>query len=158
MVEERSVMEAAAHEAGEPMATVTLADLDLEVPAFDDEAEEENAVDAQDEEVGIDDTTTVPLDEVTARKPLQLRKKQKRISQHGIEYPALPPTFVKKVAQTALQSSGLSNTRISADTLVALTQASDWFFEQLGDDLGAYASHAKRKTIEESDVMTLMRR
>lgn len=93
-----------------------------------------------------------------AKTQLQLRKKRKRVSQHGIEYPPLPSAFVKKVAQTALQSSGLSNTRVSPDTLVALTQASEWFFEQLGDDLGAYASHAKRKTIEESDVATLMRR
>lgn len=90
--------------------------------------------------------------------PLKALRKQKRISRHGIDYSALPPAFVKRVAQTALQNSGLSNTRISADTLAALTQASEWFFEQLGDDLEAYASHAKRKTIEESDVVTLMRR
>ncbi|KAF4583098.1 hypothetical protein GQ602_006242 [Ophiocordyceps camponoti-floridani] len=87
-----------------------------------------------------------------------MRKRQKRISKHGAEYPPLPPSLVKKVAQTVLHSSGLSNPRISADTLTALTQASDWFFEQLGDDLGAYAQHAKRKTIDESDVVTLMRR
>ncbi|KAI9163480.1 Inner kinetochore subunit cnp20 [Paramyrothecium foliicola] len=84
--------------------------------------------------------------------------KRKRISKHGIEYPPLPPAFVKRVAQTALQTSGLSNHRVSPETLTALTQASEWFFEQLGEDLGAYASHAKRKTIEESDVVTLMRR
>lgn len=88
----------------------------------------------------------------------KLRKKTKRISKYGIEYPPLPPAFVKRVAQTSLQSSGLSNSKVSADTLTALTQASEWFFEQLGDDLGAYANHAKRKTIEESDVVTLMRR
>ncbi|KAI6778896.1 uncharacterized protein J7T54_003832 [Emericellopsis cladophorae] len=85
-------------------------------------------------------------------------RKKTRISRHGLEYPSLPPAFVKKVAQRALQSSGLSNPRLSTDTLDALTQASEWFFEQLGDDLGAYASHAKRKTVEESDVVTLMRR
>ncbi|KAF5685764.1 hypothetical protein FCIRC_3253 [Fusarium circinatum] len=85
-------------------------------------------------------------------------KKRKRISQHGIAYPSLPPAFVKRVAQTALQSSGLSNQRLSAETLDALIQSSEWFFEQLGDDLGAYADHAKRKTIEESDVFTLMKR
>ncbi|KAF4448100.1 hypothetical protein F53441_8416 [Fusarium austroafricanum] len=89
---------------------------------------------------------------------LKANKKRKRISQHGIEYPALPPAFVKRVAQTALQSSGLSNQRLSAETLDALIQSSEWFFEQLGDDLGAYADHAKRKTIEESDVFTLMKR
>ncbi|KAK5998888.1 Inner kinetochore subunit cnp20 [Cladobotryum mycophilum] len=85
-------------------------------------------------------------------------KKRNRVSSHGIEFPPLPPSFVKRVAHTALQSSGLSNSRISPDTLEALTQASEWFFEQLGDDLGAYASHAKRKTIEEGDIITLMRR
>jgi histone H3/H4 len=94
----------------------------------------------------------------TRRADLRVLKKRKLMSQHGIEYPCLPPAFVKRVAQTALQSSGLSNKRISTDTLAALTQASEWYFEQLGDDLGAYAQHAKRKTIEESDVATLMRR
>ena len=93
-----------------------------------------------------------------SRRALQALKNQKRVSQHGIAYPALPPAFVKRVASTALQSSGLSNHKISPDTLAALTQASEWYFEQLGDDLGAYANHAKRKTIEESDVATLMRR
>ncbi|RDA89383.1 hypothetical protein CP532_6155 [Ophiocordyceps camponoti-leonardi (nom. inval.)] len=86
------------------------------------------------------------------------RGRQKRLSRHGTEYPPLPPSMVKNVAQKFLHSSGLSNPRLSADTLAALTQASDWFFEQLGDDLGAYAKHAKRKTVEESDVVTLMRR
>lgn len=86
------------------------------------------------------------------------RSMRRRISRHGIEYPPLPPAFVKRVAQTALQSSGLRNHRISADVLDSLTQASEWYFEQLGDDLGAYAAHAKRKTIDESDVVTLMLR
>ena len=91
-------------------------------------------------------------------RPAGATKKRRRISKHGIEYPPLPSSFVKRVAQTALQSSGLSNPRVSSDTATALTQASEWFFEQLGDDLGAYASHAKRKIIEESDVATLMKR
>ncbi|KAF4124788.1 Core histone H2A/H2B/H3/H4 [Geosmithia morbida] len=95
---------------------------------------------------------------VRIREALPPRRKRKLVSRHGIEYPSLPPAFVKRVAQTALQSSGLSNPRVSTDTLTALIQASEWYFEQLGDDLGAYANHAKRKTIEESDVVTLMRR
>ncbi|PFH62514.1 hypothetical protein XA68_13253 [Ophiocordyceps unilateralis] len=101
---------------------------------------------------------TVPAQGQPSRPAPGARKRQKRISKHGTEYPPLPPSLVKKVAQTVLHSSGLSNPRISAETLTALTQASDWFFEQLGDDLGAYAKHAKRKTVEESDVVTLMRR
>ncbi|KAG5787497.1 hypothetical protein H9Q69_013428 [Fusarium xylarioides] len=104
-------------------------------------------------------TTGVRHEPADDRLPRGLKaKKRKRISQHGIEYPSLPPAFVKRVAQTALQSSGLSNQRLSAETLDALIQSSEWFFEQLGDDLGAYADHAKRKTIEESDVFTLMKR
>lgn len=99
------------------------------------------------------DATSEPAELAT-----RARKRQRRTSKHGIEYPPLPNSLVKRVAQTALQSSGLSNPRISADTLAALTQASEWFFEQLGDDLGAYAKHAKRKTVGESDVVTLMRR
>lgn len=77
----------------------------------------------------------------------------KKISQHGIEYPSLPPGVVKRVAQRFAGKS-----KISPDTLATLVQASDWFFEQLGDDLSAYAKHAGRKTIEESDMLTLMRR
>lgn len=128
------------------------------------------------DEGGIDDHSSINEEPEQAQEPtvtagvhhmpaddrlprgLKANKKRKRISQHGIEYPSLPPAFVKRVAQTALQSSGLSNQRLSAETLDALIQSSEWFFEQLGDDLGAYADHAKRKTIEESDVLTLMKR
>lgn len=86
------------------------------------------------------------------------KKKIKKLSQNGTEYPPLPPAFVKRVAQTALQSSGLSNTRVPGDVVTALTQASDWFFEQVADDLAAYAEHAGRESIDERDVMALMRR
>ncbi|TFB03648.1 hypothetical protein CCMA1212_004810 [Trichoderma ghanense] len=86
------------------------------------------------------------------------KKKRARISRHNIEYPQLPAAFVRQVAHTAMQTTGFVNQRISADTLEALTQASDWYFEQLGDDLAAYANHANRRTIEERDVITLMNR
>ncbi|KAK7738993.1 hypothetical protein SLS53_005889 [Cytospora paraplurivora] len=83
----------------------------------------------------------------------RLKKPGKKISKHGIEYPSLPMGVVKRVAQRFAGKS-----KISPDTLSALMQASDWFFEQLGDDLSAYTHHAGRKTIEESDMLTLMRR
>lgn len=125
-------------------------DWPAEAPADEDDGDTAD-------EAGATRDSTAPLAE-TARRPPGPRGGRKRVSAHGIEYPPLPPSFVKRVAQTALQSSGLSNARLSPDTLAALTQASEWFFEQLGDDLGAYARHAKRKTVEESDVVTLMRR
>ncbi|KAH7176347.1 centromere kinetochore component CENP-T-domain-containing protein [Dactylonectria macrodidyma] len=180
---EHSVAEAmGAEERAEADGDVALADSDSDMGGF---GFEEGGFDF--DAGGVDDHSSIIEDEPTRAEPesfraepesfrvdpepygtaeavakakasLKARRKKKRISRHGIEYPALPPSFVKRVAQTALQSSGLSNQRISPDTLEALTQASEWFFEQLGDDLGAYADHAKRKTIEESDVVTLMKR
>lgn len=126
------------------------------------EGEEDDDVEPYVEDIDEQSPDEEQVEPSSAIKPVREsskpKKRQRRISKYGIEYPALPPTFVKRVAQTALQSSGLSNPRVSADTLTALTQASEWFFEQLGDDLGAYANHAGRKTIEESDTATLMRR
>ena len=41
----------------------------------------------------------------------------------------------------------------------ALEQATEWFFEQIGEDLEAYSKHAgHRKRVDESDVLMLMRR
>ena len=145
---EHSVTEALAANEQEP---------ELNVDDFGDGFDLDMAIGEPDEAEGEDGNTTV-LQQLGLKRGPKSKKLRKRISRYGVEYPPLPPAFVKRVAQTALQTSGLSNSRISADTLTALTQASDWFFEQLGDDLGAYASHAKRKTIEESDVVTLMRR
>ncbi|GKU17839.1 unnamed protein product [Fusarium langsethiae] len=166
---DQSIAEARGDEARDPQQNVVLgSDSDGGAADF--------GMDGWDYEGGMDDHSSIneelePVMEPTAtvtthhmpaddRLPrgLKANKKRKRISQHGIEYPSLPPAFVKRVAQTALQSSGLSNQRLSAETLDALIQSSEWFFEQLGDDLGAYADHAKRKTIEESDVLTLMKR
>lgn len=84
----------------------------------------------------------------------RVKKAGKKISRHGIEYPSLPSNVVKRLAQRFA-----GKTKISPDTLGAIMQASDWFFEQLGDDLRAYANHAKgRTTINESDMLALMRR
>ncbi|KAI9795469.1 MAG: hypothetical protein M1833_006999 [Piccolia ochrophora] len=85
-------------------------------------------------------------------------KKQLKLSRHGTPYPSLPTTVVKKMAATFAQSGGQGKAKIHKDTLALLMQASDWFLEQISDDLGAYARHAGRTTIEESDMVTLMRR
>ena len=85
-------------------------------------------------------------------------KATKKISKHGIEYTSLPPAMVKRLAQTFAKTSGAKGGNISPEALKAIMQASDWFFEQLGDDLSAYAKHAHRKTIDMSDVLTLMKR
>lgn len=127
-------------------------------PMLDVEAFISDGEDSDPNTTRQDTTMTTSRPAPARRGPKPGKRKQKRISKHGTEYPPLPPSFVRRVAHRAVQTSGLNNHRISADVLASLTQASEWFFEQLGDDLGAYADHAGRTVIEESDVMTLMKR
>lgn len=84
-------------------------------------------------------------------------KKTKRVSKHGIEYPSLSAGVVKKLASSFARTGG-NNGKLNKDTLAAIMQASEWYFEQVSEDLGAYAEHAGRKTIDESDVLLLMQR
>ena len=123
--------------------------------------------DDNNDEEGLDETTmlsrTADLTErllATASSSSHKRKKAgKKISKHGIEYKSLPQGVIKRLATTfARTAGGVGNAKISPDALAAVTQATDWFFEQLADDLQAYAQHAGRKTIDESDMVTLMRR
>lgn len=48
--------------------------------------------------------------------------------------------------------------KISKETLETIMRATDWFFEQAAEDLASYADHAGRKTIDNSDAITLMKR
>lgn len=104
----------------------------------------------------VQDRPVEPVTKEQASK--QERQKTVKLSRHGIPYPSLPSGLVKKLATTFARMSGNGKSKISKDTLGALMDASEWFLEQVSDDLGAYAKHAGRKTIEESDMITLMRR
>jgi len=87
-----------------------------------------------------------------------IKKRNIRVSKHGIQYPSLPAGVVKKIATRFARTSGNSKAKINKETLEAIMLASDWFFEQVSDDLGTYSRHAGRNTIDESDVVTLMAR
>lgn len=84
--------------------------------------------------------------------------KQKKLSQHGIPVPNVPSGVVRKLATQFARGRAGSKAKINKGTLAAIEQASSWYFEQVSDDLAAYSKHAGRKTIDESDVTTLMRR
>ncbi|EPS26657.1 hypothetical protein PDE_01595 [Penicillium oxalicum 114-2] len=84
--------------------------------------------------------------------------KQKKVSRHGIPVPSLPAGVVKKLASQFARAGSGSNAKISKATLAAIEQASSWYFEQVSQDLAAYSKHAGRKTIDESDVATLLKR
>lgn len=83
---------------------------------------------------------------------------QVRISVHNIQYPPVTNLFVRQVVQHAAQNSALGHQRLPADALETFSRASEWFFRQLGDDLRAYAGHARRSMVEERDLVALMHR
>ncbi|KAI2632833.1 centromere kinetochore component CENP-T-domain-containing protein [Xylaria nigripes] len=124
--------------------------LDSDIDTIDDAVEDNNAT-------TMEETTITHLVDLASQKSAR-KKSGKKISRHGMEYPSLPPSVVKRLATTCAKTAGAGKGKISPDTLDAIMQATDWFFEQLGDDLSAYAKHAGRKTIDESDMITLMRR
>ena len=109
-------------------------------------------------EMNLHNTTPQNLETSVSGVQKTPKKKKIKVSKHGIPYPSLPAGVVKKLATTYARTSGKRIAKISKDTLDAIVQASDWFFEQISDDLDAYARHAGRKTIDESDLITLMRR
>ncbi|KAI0509245.1 centromere kinetochore component CENP-T-domain-containing protein [Xylaria bambusicola] len=127
----------------------------MDMPDFDVEDEVDEA--PENNISTVEETTTSSHTAGLVRDRGLKRKKGKKISRYGIEYPSLPTNVVKRLAMTCAKTAGTKG-KISPDTLDAIMQATEWFFEQLGDDLSAYAKHAGRKTIDESDMITLMRR
>lgn len=123
-------------------------DMELQVPSSPQNHDVSNA--------DGDTTNLSPIAENVGEVKL-IKKKTVKISKHGIQYPSLPLAVVKKLA-TKFARTGGNKSKISKDTFDAILQASDWFFEQVSDDLAAYSKHAGRKTIDESDILTLMKR
>ena len=84
--------------------------------------------------------------------------KPQRMSRRGIPYPSMPTSFLRRIAILHAGSIGFKKARLRKDTLEAIMQSSDWFLEQVGDDLGTFAKHSGRKTIDETDVTILLKR
>ncbi|EKG11588.1 hypothetical protein MPH_11081 [Macrophomina phaseolina MS6] len=95
---------------------------------------------------------------VQSKKQAQAHRQSLKLSRYGTPYPSLPSSVVKRLATSFARLHSGPMTKLGKDTLDAISQASDWFFEQVGQDLASYAEHAGRKTIEEADVVALMSR
>ena len=89
----------------------------------------------------------------------KLKPKGLTMSKHGIIYPSLPALFVRKLT-SRFQNLLVKGHKMSIkkDTLQAMLEASNRFFEQLAYDLQAHVQHAKRRKIQESDVIAVMKR
>lgn len=113
------------------------------------------------EEVSATDRSLMTTAESPARLAPQKATARKRktplFTESGQPYPSFPATTVKALAAGFAKSQG-SKGKIGKDTVDALIQASDHFFEQMSEDLKAYADHSGRRSIDESDVIALMKR
>lgn len=132
----------------------------LEIAGWESEPDPEDDADVQayrEEPSAIDRSLQTPGPETPVKKGAGRQRKSLNISRFGHEYPSFPAATVKTLANGFAKSQG-SKSKIGKDTLAALVQTSDFFFEQLGEDLAAYAQHAGRKQIDESDVIALLKR
>ncbi|KAF9933800.1 hypothetical protein FBU30_004398 [Linnemannia zychae] len=86
--------------------------------------------------------------------PTSLPKTKKviRHSRRGIPIPSMPTSLQKQLIHT------FSRSRMSREAMDVVLEGSHLFFEQASNDLAAYADHAGRKTIDETDVELLMKR
>lgn len=91
--------------------------------------------------------------------PPKPRKQKYKLSRHNLKVPALPSSLQKRLANSALSAIGRRKSKIGRDSLRAIEQATEWFFEQVGEDLEAYSNHAgRKKRVDEGDVVALMKR
>ena len=81
-----------------------------------------------------------------------------KVSRHAIPYRSLPTGIIRNLIPILGRQPGNKKDKISKDSLGAIIEATDWFFEQLSEDLTTFAKHGGRKTIDESDMITLMKR
>ena len=96
---------------------------------------------------------------VTQTRAQSRRRKPLKLTRHGVPIPSLPTAFVKRIAIETQTRMGKKKPVLSREHVAALEQATEWFFEQVGEDLEAYATHGKRKKrVDESDVLLLMQR
>lgn len=95
-----------------------------------------------------------PLEAIASRP-----RKKLKLTRHGTTVPSLPPSLIKRIAIDARTRVGKKKPILGKDHVKALEQATEWFFEQVGEDLEAYSSHARRrKRVTGDDMLTLIRR
>ena len=98
------------------------------------------------------------LESVTATARARPKKKLK-MNQRGNLVPALPCSLIKRIVHDSQEKAGKRKTSLGKEHMQALEQATEWFFEQVSEDVEAYSQHGRRKKrVSEGDVLLLMRR
>ena len=91
-------------------------------------------------------------------RPKSLLKASKARKNSSLDIPKLPSRITKQIASTFLSTTMGRQSQVGRELLQVIIEAGDQYFEQLGGDLEAFASHAGRKKINESDVIAVMKR
>ncbi|KIV94059.1 hypothetical protein PV10_05216 [Exophiala mesophila] len=105
------------------------------------------------------DEAIVAKPTVSSTKASVPRRRKVKMTQNGQVIPSLPASLIKRVAIQAQDRLGNRRPKLGRDHVKALEQATDWFFEQVGQDLEAYSDHGRRKRrVDASDMLMLMRR
>lgn len=98
------------------------------------------------------------LESVSAVATAHPRKKIK-MNSRGNMVPSLPSSLIKRIVHKSQEKANKRKTTLGKDHMKALEQATEWFFEQVSQDLETYSSHGRRKKrIDADDVLLLMRR
>ena len=125
------------------------------------ESESEDVADLQAGEASLSNPLTQPpvISIEGSNAAVQTRRKKMKLTRHGEMVPSLPSSLIKRVAIQAQAHLGNRRPTLGKDHMRALEQATEWYFEQVGEDLAAYSTHARRKKrIDKSDVLLLLRR
>lgn len=91
---------------------------------------------------------------------ISVRKAPKQMKRlyHEFLCSSFPVGITKRLASKFARSTGSKSSRIDKETLEAISKATDQYFRQLSNGLGVFANHARRKIINESDVIAVMKR
>ncbi|XP_058613112.1 myb-like protein X isoform X2 [Onychostoma macrolepis] len=119
------------------------AELSMKTPAFVRQKRVFTSRTTQSTPTVLKEVNTGPAPQVAKRGPRQKR-------QTGVN--VLPKSYVMSVFKH------FAKTKVASDVYPAINEILKKYFERLADDLEAYATHAKRKTIEVEDFELLMRR
>ncbi|KPI38363.1 uncharacterized protein AB675_12156 [Cyphellophora attinorum] len=134
---------------------------DLSVEADDGWEDEENAADADPVHLSPSSKRRLTLLQLaSSRQETTTRRRRKvKMTRHGTLAPALPTGLIKKIATEVQVRNGRRKPAFGPDHTKALEQATEWFFEQVGEDLATYSTHGRRKRrLDVDDVLLLMRR
>lgn len=89
---------------------------------------------------------------------LRRRRKRLKLTKHNIAVPCLPTSLIKRVAMQTQLDLNRKRPAFGKDHVAALEQATEWFFEQIGEDLAAFAEHGRKKRVDASDALLLIKR